>query len=271
MQLVRPPNTRVHQTSVHHKTTPRCAPWSHPPNQPRHHVMRASAPSTVEQSPAQQQFMDVRTVLQSTSETNTSFHMQEMIEFLKEDLQHLFDDQGIDASKYDDVVVRLQEGNTRTHQCAKRYSTPPTHQHSLQDFIDPITRYNNLGGYLFNIQMLRYVFAPQYIMHDIKQTGMDTTSPTPRRWLARAMANTACTQPPHGGVWKNPKRAPSTGPWEITTRWTMDMRFTPIESIAPLAKVWRPKLLFTGVSIMQVNPEVARAMPCNCCKTHTHY
>lgn len=36
----------------------------------------------------------------------------------------------------------------------------------------------------------------------------------------------------------------------------MDMRFTPVESIAPLAKVWRPKLLFTGVSIMQINPEV---------------
>lgn len=44
-------------------------------------------------------------------------------------------------------------------------------QWCLQDFIDPITRYNNLGGYLFNIQMLRYVFAPQYVMHDIKQTG----------------------------------------------------------------------------------------------------
>ncbi len=34
-----------------------------------------------------------------------SVRTQDMIEFLKEDLQHLFDDQGIDASKYDDVVV----------------------------------------------------------------------------------------------------------------------------------------------------------------------
>lgn len=30
--------------------------------------------------------------------------MQEAISFLKEDLQHLFDDQGIDASKYEPDV-----------------------------------------------------------------------------------------------------------------------------------------------------------------------
>lgn len=51
------------------------------------------------------------------------------------------------------------------------YTPHAPHNHTQQDFIDPITRYNNLGGYLFNIQMLRYVFAPDYIMHDIKQTG----------------------------------------------------------------------------------------------------
>ena len=30
--------------------------------------------------------------------------MEEVIEFLKEDLPHLFDEQGIDASMYDDKV-----------------------------------------------------------------------------------------------------------------------------------------------------------------------
>lgn len=115
--------------------------------------------------------------------------MQDMIEFLKEDLQHLFDDQGIDASKYDDVV----------------------------EFLDPITKYDSLKGYLFNIQMLRYVFDPDYVMHDVQQTG----------------------------------------PWEVTTRWTMSMVFTPL-SKGPLGKWWSPRLLFTGVSIMGINPQTRR-------------
>ena len=42
----------------------------------------------------------------STAECSSSEGiMTEMIEFLKEDLQHLFDDQGIDTSKYEDKVI----------------------------------------------------------------------------------------------------------------------------------------------------------------------
>ena len=102
------------------------------------------------------------------------------MEFLKKDLQHLFDDQGIDKSQYDDVV----------------------------EFRDPITRYNNASGkgviseplqdvclhgcpacvnivlwvsycnqawlcagYMFNISMLKKVFNPTFELHDITQTG----------------------------------------------------------------------------------------------------
>eukprot|EP00983_Pelagomonas_calceolata_P012734 407557-Pelagomonas_calceolata.AAC.2 len=54
-------------------------------------------------------------------------HGNEKVKFLKEDLKHLFDGKGIDASAYDDVV----------------------------EFRDPITNYNSLSGYLFNIQMLK--------------------------------------------------------------------------------------------------------------------
>lgn len=43
---------------------------------------------------------------------------QELAAFLREDLPHLFDDQGIDASRYDDAVV----------------------------FEDPITYYTNIKG-----------------------------------------------------------------------------------------------------------------------------
>jgi hypothetical protein len=44
--------------------------------------------------------------------------MQEKMDFLREDLTHLFDDQGIDQSAYDDVV----------------------------EFIDPITKYGSAKG-----------------------------------------------------------------------------------------------------------------------------
>lgn len=55
--------------------------------------------------------------------------VQERTEFLREDLKHLFDDQGIDATSYDSQVR----------------------------FEDPITKYASIQGYLFNIQMLRRV------------------------------------------------------------------------------------------------------------------
>ena len=99
--------------------------------------------------------------------------------FLREDLTHLFDDQGIDQSAYDNKV----------------------------NFQDPITRYSSvqglhsrtmiandcqagsasaaacIAGYVFNIKMLRRVFDPKFLLHDLRQTG----------------------------------------PNEITTRWTMNM------------------------------------------------
>lgn len=46
------------------------------------------------------------------------YDLQERMDFLTRDLQHLFDDQGIDKSQYDDVV----------------------------EFRDPITQYNNASG-----------------------------------------------------------------------------------------------------------------------------
>ena len=49
-----------------------------------------------------------------------SLPMQDMIAFLREDLLHLFDEVGIDASKYDDKV----------------------------EFEDPITKYDSIKGEL---------------------------------------------------------------------------------------------------------------------------
>lgn len=108
--------------------------------------------------------------------------MQQLVEFLQEDLPHLFDEQGITKEQYEPYV----------------------------DFRDPITRYSSIDGYLFNIQMLRYLFRPKFELHSVKQSG----------------------------------------PSEITTRWTMTMKF----ALLP----WRPELIFTGVSVMGINPTTGK-------------
>jgi len=97
---------------------------------------------------------------------------------LAADLPHLFDEQGIDRGMYSENV----------------------------QFEDPITRYDSLDGYLFNIQLLRRLFSPSFRLRAVHQTGA----------------------------------------WELTTRWTMGMQFR----LLP----WRPPLVFTGTSVMGVDP-----------------
>ncbi|WZN63488.1 SOUL heme-binding protein [Chloropicon roscoffensis] len=74
-----------------------------------------------------------------------------MSSFLAEDLEHLFDERGIDKSVYAADV----------------------------NFEDPITKYDSINGYLANIQMLRYVFSPEFILHQIYAVS-ETTLET--RW-----------------------------------------------------------------------------------------
>ena len=62
--------------------------------------------------------------------------------------------------------------------------------------------------------MLRYVFDPYFELHDIKQTG----------------------------------------PYEITTRWTMVMKPT-FNGLLRIKWLWDPTMIFTGASKMGVNPE----------------
>eukprot|EP00210_Caulerpa_lentillifera_P001902 g1829.t1 len=115
--------------------------------------------------------------------------VEDTIEFLKEDLKHLFDDQGIDTSRYDEVV----------------------------EFQDPVTNYSSIRGYVFNLNLLRRVFSPIFTLHNIKQTGE----------------------------------------YEITTRWTMQMKFTPASN-TPLKAFWNPRIAFTGVSIYSINPKTGK-------------
>lgn len=84
------------------------------------------------------------TILEKGGENKTlppEVFIEEMKAFLRRDLVHLFDEQGIDKSMYDPKV----------------------------EFRDPITNYDSLEGYLFNIQMLRLLFHPIFELHTVKQ------------------------------------------------------------------------------------------------------
>uniref|UniRef100_A0A2N9FF83 SOUL heme-binding protein n=1 Tax=Fagus sylvatica TaxID=28930 RepID=A0A2N9FF83_FAGSY len=107
---------------------------------------------------------------------------ERLVGFLYDDLPHLFDDQGIDRTAYDEVVK----------------------------FRDPITKHDTISGYLFNIALLKTLFKPNFQLHWVKQTG----------------------------------------PYEITTRWTMIMKF--------ILLPWKPELVFTGTSVMGINPDTGK-------------
>ncbi|XP_068648877.1 uncharacterized protein [Aristolochia californica] len=120
----------------------------------------------------------VRLSLLQESPQNSTLNVDGLVDFLYEDLPHLFDDQGIDSSMYDERVI----------------------------FRDPITKHDTIRGYLLNIALLKLLFRPDFQLHYVKQTG----------------------------------------PYEITTRWSMVMKF--------LLLPWKPEVVFTGLSVMGINP-----------------
>lgn len=133
------------------------------------------------------QALDNPTAGLSEPTTDVDKMMEDMKAFLQVDLENLFNERGIDKSKYQEEM----------------------------EFEDPITSYSTLSGYLLNIQMLRYVFNPQFQLHSVERTGK----------------------------------------FELTTRWTMKMEF--FGKFLP-SQVWRPEMAWTGVSIMEVNPETGK-------------
>ncbi|XP_030550018.1 uncharacterized protein LOC115754957 [Rhodamnia argentea] len=124
----------------------------------------------------------LRLSLAEQSPPKAAVDVERLVGFLYDDLPHLFDDQGIDRTAYDERVK----------------------------FRDPITKHDAISGYLFNIAFLKAVFRLDFQLHWVKQTG----------------------------------------PYEITTRWTMVMKVMPLP--------WKPELVFTGTSIMGINPETGK-------------
>lgn len=72
---------------------------------------------------------------------STTVDVERLVGFLYEDLPHLFDDQGIDRTAYDERVK----------------------------FRDPITKHDSISGYLFNIALLKKLFRPDFQLHWVKQ------------------------------------------------------------------------------------------------------
>lgn len=96
------------------------------------------------------------------------------------------------------------ESSHKSHACC----SPVRRYDDVVDFQDPVTSYSSIGGYLFNLRLLKNVFSPVFTLHDIRQTGE----------------------------------------YEVTTRWTMQMSFTPAAN-TPLKTFWNPQLTFTGMPI----------------------
>lgn len=78
---------------------------------------------------------------QSPPKSKPKVDVDRLVDFLYEDLVHLFDDQGIDRTAYDERVK----------------------------FRDPITKHDTITGYLLNISFLKIVFTPKFQLHWVKQ------------------------------------------------------------------------------------------------------
>lgn len=90
----------------------------------------------------------VRSSFVDQSPPKSSIDVNQLVDFLYEDLCHLFDEQGIDRTAYDEQVK----------------------------FRDPITKHDTISGYLFNISLLRELFRPQFFLHWVKQVRFASIS-----------------------------------------------------------------------------------------------
>jgi len=100
--------------------------------------------------------------------------MRERSSFLRNDLPNLFNDTGIDRTAYAGtssihaVVISIHILLPRvSHLEASPYGVCA----DRVEFRDPLTKYDSIQGYLFNIGMLGKAFRPEFVLHDVRQTG----------------------------------------------------------------------------------------------------
>ncbi|KAG6587902.1 hypothetical protein SDJN03_16467, partial [Cucurbita argyrosperma subsp. sororia] len=85
----------------------------------------------------------IRSTLGDQSRQKPTVDVDRLVDFMYDDLRHVFDEQGIDRTAYDEEVR----------------------------FRDPITKYDGISGYMLNIALLREFFRPEIILHWVKKTG----------------------------------------------------------------------------------------------------
>lgn len=111
--------------------------------------LSSSSPFTItfktskEPSPRNKKFKWARklSLVEQSSPPKPTVDVEGLVTFLYDDLPHLFDDQGIDKTAYDEQVR----------------------------FRDPITKHDRISGYLFNISLLKVLFSPLFQLHSVKQ------------------------------------------------------------------------------------------------------
>lgn len=82
------------------------------------------------------------------STTEPTVDVKQLVDLLCDNFQHMFDDQGIDSTVYDERIM----------------------------FRDPITKYDTLTGYIFNIHLLKVLFRHQPHLHWVKQVRFPIAS-----------------------------------------------------------------------------------------------
>lgn len=150
--------------------------------------------------------------------------LQERLEFLKEDLKNLFNDKGVDQSQYDEKV----------------------------NFMDPITKYDSVKGIA---DALRNPGTPIWPPKQQCKAEVESESTygLPQGSLAGYMFNISMLKRIFQPTFQL-HDIKQTAELEVTTRWTMIMTPT-INRLLRIQRWWDPRLIFTGVSIMGVNPK----------------
>jgi Uncharacterized conserved protein (DUF2358) len=193
--------------------------------------------------------------------------LQDRMNFLREDLQHLFDEQGIDRTAYEEKVafrvgfcIALVASHTRlagttAFSCSNCALCTPQ---------DPLSSYNTLSGYLFNIQFLRRIFGPQFTLHDLRRTGdHEITSRWTMimslqvwwmHWCCICLRSARCTK--H-----------LTSHAQMLRKCNESNYLVQPNKVSPLRRWWDPALVFTGVSIMSLSPESGGACSTQCVRT----
>lgn len=89
-------------------------------------------------------------------------------------------------------------------------------------FVDPLSSHSSLSSFLSALKLLRAAFGPELVIHELRRTNN-------------------CT---------------------MMCRWTMRMTLQFLKRMGALRQFWDPEMIFTGVSVMKINPRTGRCCSC---------